>query len=263
MFQEYETLLWALQIHKTRSNLLVSFFSSSLDQNNSENLQPSVGSHQPKVSQQTQPNLSSQGPTCTKVGGQTSDGSKPGSEGDGQLLSPSQDIQTLQDLVDLAREGLTLTQWNLDSGHVEAAEQPGEFWQLCEPCPGSFSCTEPGCDWAGSQSHSSTHRLLVLIQEVMLWGHIFLQWDVDTINLIFLKWFINPIFKRIPGEQILNFILKLKKSKYFLPGGSLDVFKSWNKIFIPAYLGHTREVERDFSQGHGGLASNWSRLYLD
>uniref|UniRef100_A0A8C9NDF2 Structure-specific endonuclease subunit SLX4 n=1 Tax=Serinus canaria TaxID=9135 RepID=A0A8C9NDF2_SERCA len=93
-------------------------------QNKPENLQPSVGSPQPKVSQQTQPDLSSQEPTCTKVGGQTSDESRPGSEGDGQLLSPSQDIQTLQDLVDLAREGLTLTQWNLDTGHVQTAEQP-------------------------------------------------------------------------------------------------------------------------------------------
>ncbi|XP_030140571.4 structure-specific endonuclease subunit SLX4 isoform X1 [Taeniopygia guttata] len=96
-------------------------------QNKPENIQPSVGSHQPKVSQQTQPDLSSQEPTCTKVGGQTSVEAKPGPEGDGQLLSPSQkDIQTLQDLVELAREGLTLTQWNLDSGHVQAAGQPGE-----------------------------------------------------------------------------------------------------------------------------------------
>lgn len=93
-------------------------------QNKPENLQPSVGSPQPKASQQTQPDLSSQEPTCTKVGGQTSDESRPGPEGDGQLLSPSQDIQTLQDLVDLAREGLTLTQWNLDTGHVQTAEQP-------------------------------------------------------------------------------------------------------------------------------------------
>ncbi|XP_039935196.1 structure-specific endonuclease subunit SLX4 isoform X2 [Hirundo rustica] len=94
-------------------------------QNEPENLQPSVGSHQPEVSQQTQPDLSSQEPTCTKVGGQTSDESKPGPEGHGQLLSPSQkDIQILQDLVELAREGLTLTQWNLDTGHVQAAEQP-------------------------------------------------------------------------------------------------------------------------------------------
>ncbi|NXS49159.1 SLX4 endonuclease, partial [Balaeniceps rex] len=92
-----------------------------------ENLLPSVGSDQPKVSQQIQPDLSSHEPTCTEVGGQTSDESKSGPEGDGQFLSHSQkDVQTLQDLVELAREGLTLTQWNLDVGHIQAAEQPGE-----------------------------------------------------------------------------------------------------------------------------------------
>ncbi|KFV40183.1 Structure-specific endonuclease subunit SLX4, partial [Gavia stellata] len=92
-----------------------------------ENLLPSVGSDQPKVSQQIQPDLSSHEPTCTEAGGQTSDESKSGPEGDGQFLSHSQkDAQTLQDLVELAREGLTLTQWNLDVDHVQAAEQPGK-----------------------------------------------------------------------------------------------------------------------------------------
>uniref|UniRef100_A0A8C3JKW8 Structure-specific endonuclease subunit SLX4 n=1 Tax=Calidris pygmaea TaxID=425635 RepID=A0A8C3JKW8_9CHAR len=83
-----------------------------------------------------QPDLSSPEHTCMQVGGQTPDESKSGHEGDGRFLSHSQkDVQTLQDLVELAREGLTLTQWNLDVDHVQAAEQPGEFWQLCEPCP--------------------------------------------------------------------------------------------------------------------------------
>ncbi|KFQ79544.1 Structure-specific endonuclease subunit SLX4, partial [Phoenicopterus ruber ruber] len=92
-----------------------------------ENLLPSVGPDQPKVSQQIQPDLSSHEPTYTEVGGQTSDESKSGPEGDGQFLSRSQkDVQTLQDLVELAREGLTLTQWNLDVDHVQAAEQPGK-----------------------------------------------------------------------------------------------------------------------------------------
>ncbi|KAM7091282.1 structure-specific endonuclease subunit SLX4 isoform 1-T9 [Ciconia maguari] len=92
-----------------------------------ENLLPSVGSDQPKVSQQIQPDLSSHEPACTEVGGQTSDESKSGPEGDGQFLPHSQkDVQTLQDLVELAREGLTLTQWNLDVAHVQAAEQPGK-----------------------------------------------------------------------------------------------------------------------------------------
>ncbi|XP_074014727.1 structure-specific endonuclease subunit SLX4 [Numenius arquata] len=89
-----------------------------------ENLLPS---DQPKASQQIQPDLSSSEPTCTQVGGQTPDESKSGREGDGQFLSHNQkDVQTLQDLVELAREGLTLTQWNLDVDHVQAAEQPGK-----------------------------------------------------------------------------------------------------------------------------------------
>ncbi|KAM6299446.1 structure-specific endonuclease subunit SLX4 [Aegotheles albertisi] len=91
-----------------------------------ENLLPSVGSGQPKVSQQIQPDLSSPEPTCVEVGGQTSDESKPGHE-DGQFLSRSQkDVQTLQDLVELAGEGLTLTQWNLEIDHIQAAKQPGK-----------------------------------------------------------------------------------------------------------------------------------------
>uniref|UniRef100_A0A8B9GKK2 Structure-specific endonuclease subunit SLX4 n=1 Tax=Amazona collaria TaxID=241587 RepID=A0A8B9GKK2_9PSIT len=59
------------------------------------------------------------------------------------FLSLSQkDAQILQDLVDLATEGLTLTQWNIDAGHVQETEQPGEFWQPCQPCPWSLSYTE-------------------------------------------------------------------------------------------------------------------------
>ncbi|XP_030340658.1 structure-specific endonuclease subunit SLX4 isoform X2 [Strigops habroptila] len=97
-----------------------------------ENLLPSVGSDQPKVSQQIQPDLSSHEPTCTEVGGQTSDEFKSGSEGDGQFLSHSQkDAQTLQDLVELATEGLTLTQWNLDVGHVQ--EMANQVQEAAQP----------------------------------------------------------------------------------------------------------------------------------
>ncbi|XP_054247232.1 structure-specific endonuclease subunit SLX4 [Indicator indicator] len=103
-----------------------------------ENLLPSVGSDQPEVSQQVQPDLSSQEPTCTEAGGQISDEAKTGPEGDGQFLSHSQrDAQTLQDLVELAREGLTLTQWKLDAAHIRAAEQPGKELTSSEiPCSG-------------------------------------------------------------------------------------------------------------------------------
>ncbi|XP_064246587.1 structure-specific endonuclease subunit SLX4 isoform X2 [Passer domesticus] len=155
---ESETAAWLMPLCKAKKCFLwnisaltgpcdpESFYTAALTppivpwkpvQNKPENLQPLVGSHQPKVPQQTQPDLSSQEPTCTKVGGQTPDESKPGPEGDGQLLSPSQkDIQTLQDLVELAREGLTLTQWNLDTGHVQAAEQPEELTSSDPPLSG-------------------------------------------------------------------------------------------------------------------------------
>lgn len=76
---------------------------------------------------------------CTESGGQTSDEAESGPAADGQVLSHSQkDVQTLQDLVELAKEGLTLTQWNLDACHAQAAEQPGEFWQVREPGPSSL-----------------------------------------------------------------------------------------------------------------------------
>ncbi|XP_064009512.1 structure-specific endonuclease subunit SLX4-like isoform X2 [Pogoniulus pusillus] len=101
-----------------------------------ENLLPLAASDQPEVPQQIQPDLSSQEPTCRETGGQTSDESKSGPEGDGQFLSHSQrDAQTLQDLVELAREGLTLTQRKLDAAHIQAAEQP-ELTSSDIPCSG-------------------------------------------------------------------------------------------------------------------------------
>ncbi|XP_017664515.1 PREDICTED: structure-specific endonuclease subunit SLX4 isoform X1 [Lepidothrix coronata] len=126
-----------------------------------ENLVPSVGCHQPEVSQQIQPHPSSQELTCTETGGQTSDESKPGPEGDGQFLSPSQkDVQTLQDLVELAREGLTLTQWNLDVGHVQAAEQPGEELSPSDPPQSGFVPPSKERSLLRSSSKRSSLRLL-------------------------------------------------------------------------------------------------------
>uniref|UniRef100_A0A8B9DL23 Structure-specific endonuclease subunit SLX4 n=1 Tax=Anser cygnoides TaxID=8845 RepID=A0A8B9DL23_ANSCY len=92
-----------------------------------DNVLLSVGSDQPEVSQQIQPDLSSHDPTCIKVRDQTSDEFKSGPEEDGQFLSHSQkDVQNLQNLVELAKEGLTLTQRNLDVDHIQAAEQSGK-----------------------------------------------------------------------------------------------------------------------------------------
>ncbi|NXL86600.1 SLX4 endonuclease, partial [Alectura lathami] len=104
----------------------------------SENVLLSAGSNQPEISQQIQPDLGSCEPTCAEVRDQPSDEFRSGPEGGGQFLSHSQkDVQNLQDLVELAKEGLTLTQWNLDAGRVHAAEQPGkELTSSDIPCTG-------------------------------------------------------------------------------------------------------------------------------
>uniref|UniRef100_A0A8C0F721 Structure-specific endonuclease subunit SLX4 n=1 Tax=Bubo bubo TaxID=30461 RepID=A0A8C0F721_BUBBB len=130
---------WLLPLSKTKECFLwnISALTGPYDLESfyAAALTPPIVPWKPKI----QPDLSSHEPTCTEVAGQTSDESKSGCEGDGQFLSHSQkDVQTLQDLVELAREGLTLTQWNLDVDHVQAAEQAGKFWQLCEPCPWSL-----------------------------------------------------------------------------------------------------------------------------
>ncbi|XP_068885871.1 structure-specific endonuclease subunit SLX4 isoform X2 [Aphelocoma coerulescens] len=167
-------------------------------QNKPENLQPPVGSHQPEVSQQTHPDLSSQEPICTKVGGQTSDESKAGPRGDGQLLSPSQkDIQTLQDLVELAREGLTLTQWNLDTGHVQAAEQP----ELTPSDPPHSGFVPPSKEKNLLRSSSKTSSLRLLAQDfgaMVNNPHLSdVQFQVDSGDILYAHLFV--LYARCPA----------------------------------------------------------------
>ncbi|KAM7038713.1 structure-specific endonuclease subunit SLX4 [Acridotheres tristis] len=169
-------------------------------QNKPENLQPLVGSHQPEVPQQTQPDLSSQEPTCTKVGGQTSDEFKPGPEGDGQLLSPSQkDIQTLQDLVELAREGLTLTQWNLDTGHVQAAEQPGEELTPSDPpCSGFVPPSKKKSLLRSSSKRSSLQLLAQDFSAMVNNPHLSdVQFQVDSGDVLYAHLFV--LYARCPA----------------------------------------------------------------
>ncbi|XP_032929936.1 structure-specific endonuclease subunit SLX4 isoform X3 [Catharus ustulatus] len=168
-------------------------------QNKPENLQPSVGSHQPEVSQQTQPDLSCKEPTCTKVGGQTSDEFKPGPEGDGQLLSSSQkDIQTLQDLVELAREGLTLTQWNLDTGNVQAAEQPEELTASDPPCSGFVPPSKEKSLLRSSSKRSSLQLLAQDFGAMVNNPHLSdVQFQVDSGDVLYAHLFV--LYARCPA----------------------------------------------------------------
>ncbi|KAM8798343.1 structure-specific endonuclease subunit SLX4 [Eudromia elegans] len=87
----------------------------------SETVLSSLGSVQPEISQQLQPDISPHDPASTE----TADEASSGSEGAGHFSSQSQkDVQTLQDLVELAREGQTLTQWSHDVNYTQEAEQP-------------------------------------------------------------------------------------------------------------------------------------------
>ncbi|KAM9372510.1 structure-specific endonuclease subunit SLX4 [Phaethornis superciliosus] len=125
-----------------------------------ETLLPSVGSDQLKVSQQIQPDLSSHEPTNTEAGGQTSDEFKSGHE-DGQFLSHSQkDVQTLQDLVELAKEGLTLTQWNLDDELVQAVKQAGKELPSSDTPQSGFVSPSKEKSLLRSSSKTSSFRLL-------------------------------------------------------------------------------------------------------
>ncbi|KFO63295.1 Structure-specific endonuclease subunit SLX4, partial [Corvus brachyrhynchos] len=163
-----------------------------------ENLQPPMGSHQPEVSQQTQPDLSSQEPICTKVGGQTSNESKAGPRGDGQLLSPSQkDIQTLQDLVELAREGLTLTQWNLDTGHVQAAEQPEELTPSDPPHSGFVPPSKEKSLLRSSSKRSSLRLLAQDFGAMVNNPHLSdVQFQVDSGDILYAHLFV--LYARCP-----------------------------------------------------------------
>lgn len=70
------------------------------------------------------------------LGNRTSDDPQADPDGEQQFLSCSQkDVQTLEDLVELAGEGLTLTQWNIDVDHTGAVKQLSKFWQPCELIP--------------------------------------------------------------------------------------------------------------------------------
>ncbi|XP_051487832.1 structure-specific endonuclease subunit SLX4 isoform X2 [Apus apus] len=161
-----------------------------------ETLLPSVGSDQPKASQQIQPELSSQELTCAEVGGQTPDESKSGHE-DGQVLSHSQkDVQTLQNLIELAGEGLTLTQWNLDADHVQEAEQP-ELTSSDIPHSGFVPPSKEKNLLRSSYKKSSLRLLAEDFSAMLNNPHLSdLQFQVDSGEVIFAHMFV--LYARCP-----------------------------------------------------------------
>lgn len=160
MFQEYEadTVLWALQTHKTRPNLLVSFFPPHLIR-----ISQKTFSHRWDLISQKYPSKLSltsvlRSPLAQRLEAKL-------------LLKPSQALKEMGSFYPRARRTFRpcRTWWSwpgkdspLLSGTLTLAmfRQQGSqvsSGSFLSPAPGSFSYTEPGCGWAESESHSSTH----------------------------------------------------------------------------------------------------------
>ncbi|KFP91635.1 Structure-specific endonuclease subunit SLX4, partial [Apaloderma vittatum] len=204
-----------------------------------ENLLPSVGSSQPKLSQQIQPDLTSREPTGTEVGGQASDESKSGPEGDGQFLSCSQrDAQTLQDLVELAGEGLTLTQWKLDVGHIQAAEQPGkELFSGDIPHSGFVSSAKEKSRLTSSCKRSSLRSLAEQFRTMVNNPHLSdIQFQVDSGEVLYAHMFV--LYARCPqAVQVVHsegFLVEEDGNAQTRPVGSFLRFLYAADADIPA-----------------------------
>ncbi|KFP07909.1 Structure-specific endonuclease subunit SLX4, partial [Calypte anna] len=214
-----------------------------------ETLLSPVGSEQLKVSQQIQPDLSSHEPTNMEVGGQTSDEFRSGHE-DGKFLSPSQkDAQTLQDLVELAKEGLTLTQWNLDAEQVQAVEQAGKELPASETPHSGFGSKEKNL----LRSSSKTCSLWLLAEDFSAMvnnPHLSdVQFQVDSGEVLYSHMFVlyarcpqaaqavhsqgilvqedgNPLTRRlllseVGGEAVCAFLQYLYSADTDIPAGLL------------------------------------------
>ncbi|XP_042683777.1 structure-specific endonuclease subunit SLX4 isoform X2 [Centrocercus urophasianus] len=162
-----------------------------------EDALPSAGSDQPKVSQQIQPDFGSHESTCREIRDQTCDEFKSSPEGGGQILSHSQkDIQNLQDLVELAGEGLTLTQWNLDVGHTRAAEQ-AELSSSDIPCTGFVPLLEEKRFLTRSCKKSSLRSLAADFSAMVNNPHLSdVQFQVDSGEILYAHMFV--LYARCP-----------------------------------------------------------------
>lgn len=172
MFQEYEvdTVLWALQIHNTRANLLVSFFPPHLIR-----MSQRTFSHQWDLISQMYPSKLSLTSVLRNPLAQISLEAK-------LLMNPSQALKDMGSFYPQARRTFRpcRTWWSwpgkdspLHSGTLTLARCHRQ--QSSQVSSGSFvspalvpSATQGQTVAALSQNHGSTYRLLVLIQEVIL-----------------------------------------------------------------------------------------------
>nr|XP_006130668.1 structure-specific endonuclease subunit SLX4 [Pelodiscus sinensis] len=162
-------------------------------------LLPSVGSDQSQLSQERQTSSDHPDPRSIGLGNRTSDNPQAGPDGEQQILSGSQkDVQTLQDLVELAGEGLTLTQWNLDMDHTRGVKQwRGESVSSDIPLSGFVPPAKEKRCQGGSLDTSSLRSLAVDFSGMVNNPHLSdVQFQVDSGEVLYAHMFV--LYARCP-----------------------------------------------------------------
>ncbi|XP_073218854.1 structure-specific endonuclease subunit SLX4 isoform X2 [Lepidochelys kempii] len=138
-------------------------------------------------------------PASLGLGNRTSDDPQADPDGEQQFLSCSQkDVQTLEDLVELAGEGLTLTQWNIDVDHTGAVKQlRGESVASDIPLSGFVPPSKVKMCQSGSLHTSSLRSLAVDFSGMVNNPHLSdVQFQVDSGEVLYAHMFV--LYARCP-----------------------------------------------------------------
>uniref|UniRef100_A0A8C3RL60 Structure-specific endonuclease subunit SLX4 n=1 Tax=Chelydra serpentina TaxID=8475 RepID=A0A8C3RL60_CHESE len=152
-----------------------------------------------KPVQQLQTSSNHPDPASVGVGHRTSDDPQADPDGEQQFLSCSQkDVQTLEDLVELAGEGLTLTQWNIDVDHTRAVKQPrGESVASDIPLSGFVPPSKVKMCQSGSLHTSSLRSLAADFSGMVNNPHLSdVQFQVDSGEVLYAHMFV--LYARCP-----------------------------------------------------------------
>ncbi|XP_048722766.2 structure-specific endonuclease subunit SLX4 isoform X2 [Caretta caretta] len=138
-------------------------------------------------------------PASLGLGNRTSDDPQADPDGEQQFLSCSQkDVQTLENLVELAGEGLTLTQWNIDVDHTGAVKQlRGESVASDIPLSGFVPPSKVKMCQSGSLHTSSLRSLAVDFSGMVNNPHLSdVQFQVDSGEVLYAHMFV--LYARCP-----------------------------------------------------------------
>ncbi|CAM5143720.1 unnamed protein product [Eretmochelys imbricata] len=152
-----------------------------------------------KPVQQLQTSSNHPDPASLGLGNRTSDDPQADPDGEQQFLSCSQkDVQTLEDLVELAGEGLTLTQWNIDVDHTGAVKQlRGESVASDIPLSGFVPPSKVKMCQSGSLHTSSLRSLAVDFSGMVNNPHLSdVQFQVDSGEVLYAHMFV--LYARCP-----------------------------------------------------------------